>query len=65
VARIVWVSGRPGLRFVANYLRDNPGKAAHLLHEDGKLPTTSGEAPLRPGIETKEISPPGAGMGAT
>ncbi len=42
-----------------------PGRAAYLLHEEWRLPNTSGDATFRPGIETKEISPPGAGTGTT
>jgi hypothetical protein len=51
--------------FDDRYLRDNPEKAAYLLHEDWRLPTTSVIDPYQPNIKAKEIRPPGAGPGAT
>jgi hypothetical protein len=51
--------------FDDDYLKGNPGRAAYLLHEDWRLPTTSGEATLQPSIMTKEIWPAGNGPGAT
>src|SRR3954447_1199909 len=51
--------------FDDHFLKDNPGRAAYLLHEDWPLPTTSSVEPFRPLIDTKEIDPPGDGEGAT
>ncbi len=51
--------------FDDRYLRENPGRAAYLLHEEWSLPTTSSEVPSRPEIEVKQLGPPGAGMGTT
>jgi hypothetical protein len=47
------------------YLKAHPGRAAYLLHEGWKLPTTSGDVPFEPRIEAKEVKPSGAGTGAT
>ena len=55
---------RTGLLLLRRPLpRDNPGRAAYLLHEDWRLPTTSGEVPYKPSIATKEVLPAGRGLG--
>ena len=51
--------------FDDHYLRDNPGKAVYLLHEDWRLPSTNGEVSFRPSIDTKEVKPVGIGEGVT
>ena len=51
--------------FDDHYLRDNPGRAAYLLHEGRELPTTSGNNSYQPSISSKEIRPTGHGSGAT
>jgi hypothetical protein len=47
------------------YLKENPGRAVYLLHEDWRLPATNGEVSYRPSIETKEVLPAGVGEGVT
>ena len=51
--------------FDDHYLQEHPGRAAYLLHDDWRLPTSNGRDPLVPAIDTKEIHPPGTGSGAT
>lgn len=51
--------------FDDHFLEEHPGRAAYLLHEDWRLPTTSGERPYASSIEAKEIDPPGSGTGTT
>ncbi len=51
--------------FDDHYLEEHPGRAAYLLHDDWRLPTTSGESSFEPTIPTKRIGPPGSGAGAT
>jgi hypothetical protein len=51
--------------FDDHYLHENPGRAAYILHEDWKLPTTSGSEPHTSGIPTKEVRPAMNGTGTT
>ena len=51
--------------FDDHFLGEHPGRAAYLLHEDWRLPITSGERPYVPSIEAKEVDPPGPGAGMT
>jgi hypothetical protein len=51
--------------FDDHYLRDDPGRAAYLRHEDWRLPSTNGEVSFRPSIDTKEVRPVGIGEGVT
>ena len=47
------------------YLVENPGRAAYLLHDDWKLPSTNGEVSFKPSIKTRKLLPPGNGEGVT
>ncbi len=51
--------------FDDHFLEEYPGRAAYLLHEDWRLPITSGARPYVPSIEAKEVDPPGPGAGTT
>src|SRR5579875_448398 len=51
--------------FDDHFLTEHPGRAAYLLHEDWRLPVTSGERPHHPTIEAKSIDPSGDGPGTT
>ena len=51
--------------FDDHYLGEHPGRAAYLLHEDWRLPTTSGERLYAPSIEAKTIEPSGDWTGTT
>ncbi len=51
--------------FDDHYLSDHPGKADYLLHEDWRLPTTSGDRPFKSGVATTALQPRRAGLGET
>ncbi len=51
--------------FDDHFLREHPGRATYLLHEDWRLPITSGDRPYVPSIEAKAVDPPGPGAGTT
>lgn len=51
--------------FDDHFLAEHPGRAAYLLHEDWRLPVTSGDSPSQPGIAAKLVEPGGAGTGET
>ena len=52
--------------FDDHFLKEHPGKAAYLLHEDWRLPVTDGgQRSYVPGIESKEVDPSGSGTGTT
>ena len=51
--------------FDDHFLKEHPGRAAYLLHEDWRLPVTHGEAPYSPAIEAKVVDPAGPGAGTT
>ena len=41
--------------FDDEYVNQHPGRAAYLLHEDWRLPATSGDSPSQPGIAAKLV----------
>jgi hypothetical protein len=47
------------------HLGQHPGRAAYLLHNDWRLPTTSSDKPRKPSFATKPVQPPGSGSGIT
>jgi hypothetical protein len=47
------------------YLKENPGRADYLLHEDWRLPRTSGDGSYQPSFTIKDIKPGGNEPGAT
>jgi hypothetical protein len=51
--------------FDDHYLKENSVRAAYLLQEDWKLPSSIGECSFEPSIDTKEVSPTGNGEGVT
>ena len=51
--------------FDDEYVSRHPGRADYLLHEDWRLPTTSGDSPCKPGIAAKLVEPCRAGTGET
>ncbi len=51
--------------FDDHYLEEHPGKAAYLLHEGWRLPTTSRENPAKPSITVKTVLPRGSSSGVT
>jgi hypothetical protein len=51
--------------FDDHFVKEHPGRADYLLHEDWRLPTTSGDSPCKPGIAARPVKPPRAGAGET
>jgi hypothetical protein len=51
--------------FDDHFLKQSPGVAAYLLHDDWRLPAGHGDAPFVPCVETIELRPGGSGTGAT
>ena len=51
--------------FDDGYVSRHPGRADYLLHEDWRLPTTSGDSPCKPGIAARPVRARGAGAGET
>ncbi|MEJ7636806.1 MAG: hypothetical protein WKF75_02155 [Singulisphaera sp.] len=51
--------------FDDHYVRQHPGMADYLLHEDWKLPTSSGGNPCKPAVAARPVSPRGVGAGET
>ncbi len=51
--------------FDDHYLQVHPGRGAYLLHDDWRLPMSSGHDPFAPGIDIKAIDPPGPSSGTT
>ena len=51
--------------FDDHYLRDNPGRAAYLLHDDWRLSKISGNDPYQPSFTISEIRPAGNNQGTT
>jgi hypothetical protein len=51
--------------FDDHFLKQNPGKADYLLHEDWRLPTTSDEGSYAPSARTKKLGLSRSGPGKT
>ena len=51
--------------FDDHYVRQHPGMADYLVHEDWRLPTTSGDIPCKPAVAARPVQPRGAGAGET
>ena len=49
--------------FDDHYLQEHPGRAAYLLHDDWRLPTSSGDRPEMPSSRTTDDPSVGLGFG--